>query len=208
VKLYAFPASPNSAKVLVLVEELNLPVTVEILDITKGEARTPAHLAINPTGRLPALVDGDVALFESNAILQYLGSRRPNGFWPADDAQRADIMRWQCWSLAHWTPPLQTLTFERVVKAMVGRGAADEARCGDAEARFHPEAKVLDAHLAGRDWLVGEQPTIADIEVGGILAERAIENEAECAFIRAVVRKVEDGAPEIRISHHGVGDEQ
>lgn len=169
MKLFAFPASPNSAKVLALINELDLPVTIEFVDITKGASRTPDFLAINPTGRTPTLTDGDLHLWESNAILQYLASRKPNSFWPADDRVRADIMRWQSWSLAHWMPPLQTLTFERMVKALVGGGATDEARCAEAEARFHSEAKVLDTHLTDREWLVGDGPTIADLEVGSSL---------------------------------------
>jgi glutathione S-transferase len=174
MKLYAFPPSPNSAKVLALIGEIGLQVEVAVLDITKGQSRTPAMLAINPSGRTPVLVDGAIQLWESNAILQYLASRTPNPMWPAGDAARADIMRWQSWSLAHWTPPLQTLTFERTVKRLVGAGDPDEARCAEAEARFHPEARILDQHLTGRNWISGDGPTIADLEVGSSLMYAAV----------------------------------
>lgn len=169
MKLYAFPPSPNSSKVLALIRELKLPVEIEIIDITKGASRTEGYLELNPTGRTPTLVDGDLKLWESTAILVYVASRSPNSLYPDDVKARADILRWQSWSLAHWTPPLQTLTFERVVKGLLGLGASDPKRIEEAETKAHTELRVLDAHLAGRDWLVGTGPTIADFEVGAML---------------------------------------
>src|SRR2546423_6672252 len=66
MKLYGFPPSPNTWKVRALAAHLNLPLGLEIVDLTKP--RTPEYLAINPTGRTPTLVDGDYTLWESNAI--------------------------------------------------------------------------------------------------------------------------------------------
>ena len=102
MKLYGFSPSPNTWKVRALAAHLGIPLDYEFVDLTKGASRTPAYLAINPTGRTPALVDGDLKLWESEAIMQYLASQRPNSLWPNDARARADIMRWQSWQLAHW----------------------------------------------------------------------------------------------------------
>ena len=104
MKLYGFPHSPNTWKVRAVAAHLGLRLDFEFVDLTKGQSRTPAFLALNPTGRTPALVDGDFKLWESNAIMQYLASRTTNSLWPDEARARADIMRWQSWQLAHWGP--------------------------------------------------------------------------------------------------------
>ena len=75
MKLYGFPASPNTWKVRALASYLKMPLDFEFVDLTKGAQYAPAYLALNPTGRTPTLVDGDFTLWESNAILQYLAAR-------------------------------------------------------------------------------------------------------------------------------------
>src|SRR5262245_52532243 len=102
MKLYGFPPSPNTWKVLAAARHMGLPLELEIVDLTKGQQRTNEYLALNPCGRTPVLVDGDLRLWESNAILQYLGAKAGTPLWPEDARTRADIMRWQSWQLAHW----------------------------------------------------------------------------------------------------------
>ncbi len=72
MKLYGFPGSPNTWKVLALAQHAGVPIELVLVDLTKGDQRQPAYLALNPTGRTPALVDGDFVLWESTAILQYV----------------------------------------------------------------------------------------------------------------------------------------
>jgi glutathione S-transferase len=104
MKLYGFPPSPNSWQVRALAAHLGVPLEFEFVDITKGESHTPAYLALNPTGRTPTLVDGDFKLWESHAIMQYIASKTASSLWPDDVRARADITRWQSWTLAHWDP--------------------------------------------------------------------------------------------------------
>src|ERR1700758_3408163 len=84
MKLYGFPASPNTWKVRALASYLKTPLEFELIDLTKGVQRSPAYLAINPTGRTPTLVDGDFKLWESSAILQYLAAKSGSLLWPND----------------------------------------------------------------------------------------------------------------------------
>src|SRR5262245_60596926 len=76
MKLYGFPPSPNTWKVRAVAAHLGLPLELHLVDITKGGQRAPNYLALNPTGRTPTLVDGDLALWESTAIMQYLAERK------------------------------------------------------------------------------------------------------------------------------------
>ena len=116
MKLYGFPISPNTWKVRAVAAHLGIVLDNQLVDLSRGEQRAPEYLALNPTGRTPTLVDGDFVLWESNAIMQYLASGKPNALWPDDARSRADIARWQSWQLAHWgKAACQPLIFERVV---------------------------------------------------------------------------------------------
>jgi glutathione S-transferase len=170
MKLYGFPPSPNTWKVRAVAAHLGLRLDFELVDLTKGQSRSPEYLALNPTGRTPVLVDGDFKLWESNAIMQYLASRAPNSLWPNDARTRADIMRWQSWQLAHWgKEACEPLVFQRLVKKVLGLGAPDEAVVAKAIEAFNREARVLDAHLSGRSYLVGNAITLADFSVAATL---------------------------------------
>src|SRR5581483_10806133 len=119
---------------------------------------------------------GDFKLWESVAIMQYLGSRKPNSLWPADDRARADIMRWQSWALAHWSSEgCAPLLFENLVKQILNMGAPNDAIVAKGTECFNKEAAVLDAHLAKQPYLVGKDITLADFSVAAPLfyADRA-----------------------------------
>src|SRR5688500_4739585 len=127
MKLYGFPPSPNTWKVRAVAAHLGIPLELEFVDLTKGQHRTPEYLALNPTGRTPTLVDGDFRLWESNAIMQYLASQKPNSLFPNDARMRADIMRWQSWQIAHGSKEgCEPLLFQRLVKKLFGMGPPDE----------------------------------------------------------------------------------
>jgi len=170
MKLYAFPPSPNTWKVRAVAAYLGIPLEIEFVDLFKGASRDPAFLAINPTGRTPALVDGDFKLGESNAIMQYLASQKPNSLWPDNARARADIIRWQSWQLAHWSKEgCEPLLFQRLVKQLMNLGAPDEAAVAKGLECFNKEAAVLDAHLARQPYLAGKTITLADFAVAAPL---------------------------------------
>jgi glutathione S-transferase len=170
MKLYGFPASPNTWKVRALASHLKIPLDLELVDLSKGAQHAPAYLAINPTGRTPTLVDGDFTLWESNAILQYLAEKTPNSLWPKDARSRTDIGRWQFWQLAHWSAEAcAPLIFQRMVKKFLNLGPPDEATVAKGTECFNKEAKMLDAHLAKRKYLVGDTLTVADFAVAAPL---------------------------------------
>lgn len=162
MKLYYNPLSPNARKVLVTAKLAGVELEHNVLDFRKGEHKAPEFLAINPNGKVPALVDGELKLWESNAIMQYLADKGGSDLWPSDAAGRADVSRWQCWQLAHWGQCCGELVYERVLKQMRGQ-QADEAKVADALERFNQYAPILNAALEGRNWLVGDKLSLADI---------------------------------------------
>jgi glutathione S-transferase len=170
MKLYGFPPSPNTWKVSALAAHLGVPLELDVIDLAKGVQHAPAYRALNPSGRTPTLVDGDVTLWESNAILQYVASQSANTLWPNDAKIRADIARWQFWQLAHWgAEACQPLTFQRLVKKFMNLGPPDEAVVAKATEAFNREATMLDAHLGKHKYLVGDALTIADFAVAAAL---------------------------------------
>lgn len=163
MKLHVFPLSPRGAKVLALAYHLDLDLEIAIVDLLAGGHQTPEFKALNPNVRMPVLEDGDFVLWESNAILQYLASKRPeSGMWPTDPRRQADVARWQFWDASHWDPTCALLIFERIVKQLTGQGAADPAQIAKGDAEIQRFAPVLNATLRGRRWVTGDTLTVAD----------------------------------------------
>lgn len=174
MKLYGFPLSPNTWKVRAAARHIGVPLDFELVDLATGAQRSPAYLALNPTGRTPTLVDGDFTLWESNAILQYIGGKTKNTLWPDDARKRADITRWMCWQLAHFGgEACGPLTFQRLVKAFLNLGPPDAAAVEAALNAFNRDAAVLEARLSKQKYLVGDDLTLADFSVAASLCYAA-----------------------------------
>ena len=121
MKLYNSPGSPNALRARAAVHALGLDVEIVNVDIAKGENRTPEFLAINPNGKVPALVDGDLHLWESRAINAYLTTKvAGQTLYPADPVRRAIVDQWSYWQAIHLGPSMQKVAFERVMKKAFG----------------------------------------------------------------------------------------
>jgi glutathione S-transferase len=163
MKLHTTPGSPSGRKVRAVILHLELDVEIEYHDFFKGELRQPEYRALNPNGSVPTLVDGDFVLWESNAIMQYLADKAGDAqLFPRDLRTRADIVRWQCWELAHFNKACGMLAFETVAKPRSQAGAPDPMRVELAKAELARYAPVLDAHMAHREYIVGTGVTLAD----------------------------------------------
>jgi glutathione S-transferase len=161
MELHTAGGSPNSRKVEAVIDHLGLPVTIVRHDF--AELRRPEYLALNPNGMVPTLVDGAFTLWEANAIMQYLADKAGSDeLFPRDSQKRADVVRWQCWELTHFNKAFGTLAFEIVAKPRLNIGPTDEALVRIAQADLARFAPVLEGHLAGRAFMVGEGITIAD----------------------------------------------
>jgi glutathione S-transferase len=170
ITLHVFPSSPRAAKVIALVDHLKLDCEFRTIDLFKGEQQRPEFAALNPNQRMPVLEEDGFVLWESNAILQYLASKRPElGLWPTDARNQADVSRWSNWESAHWTPACAIVAFERVVKKLSGQGEPNPAEVARGEELIERFGSVLNGHLRGRQWLLGDTLTIADFTVGAPL---------------------------------------
>lgn len=170
MKLYINPLSPNVRRVRLTAAVLGLQLEEKKLDFTKGEHKNPEYLALNPNGAVPTLVDGDFVLTESRAIMQYLASKKPeSGLLPRDEQARADVTRWQFWDSSHFSPQLGTLAFERLLKGMMGLGEPDQRKIDDALTGFRRFGAVLNKRLDGKQHVVGNSLTIADLTIASSL---------------------------------------
>ena len=163
MKLYNIVGSPNCRKVLAVASRLGTRLDIEYLDFFAGDLTKPDYATVNPNRMVPALRDGDLVLWESNAIMQYLADCVPgNTLFPREPRARADIARWQCWELAHFNKAFGTLGFETFLKPNFLKQESDKEAVRLAQGDLARFAPVLDAHLKGRQFLVGNNVTLAD----------------------------------------------
>jgi glutathione S-transferase len=168
MKLYNADLSPNCLRVRAAIQELGLPVELVEVDL-RAKPRSPALLAVNPNGKVPAFVDDDgFALFESRAISTYLASKLPErDLYPADAKRRALVDQWSYWAALQLSPPMQLVAFQRVLKPKFGMGPTDEAVVKEKLAEVDSNLPILDRALEsgeGKGWLVGEL-SLADFAV-------------------------------------------
>jgi len=166
IQLHAFD-TPNGRKISVALEEMGLPYEVHIVDIGRGEQHDPAFVKISPTHKIPAIVDtegpagGPISVFESGAILVYLGEKT-GLFWPRDPVKHVAVLEWLMFQMGGFGPiPGQVHHF-------VALGDHEERRY--ALERFMAETRrlytVMDARLASHEYFAGEL-SIADFAIVG-----------------------------------------
>jgi glutathione S-transferase len=139
IELYVFPPSPVAFKVMAIANHLGIDYALHIVDLSKGEQKAPHYAALNPNMRMPTLKDGDYVLWESNAIAQYLASKRPeSGLLPKDERARLEVTRWQFWELAHWHPACASGSASRTwpPSPRAGRSSSAPRRCSTASSRI------------------------------------------------------------------------
>lgn len=159
MKLYGFPPT-RSARVLWALRELDVEFESINVDQTRGEHRRPEFLALNPAGKLPALVDGDFVLTESVAIVLYLAEKYPEkGLLPAGLRARAEAFRWLLFTATELEQPLWRIARHTHVYPPEKRLAAEITL---ARQDFLDMAAVLEEHMDGREFLVGNHVTVAD----------------------------------------------
>lgn len=158
----------NSRKACAVARHLDLDVEFVRLDLKKGEHRTPEFLAINPNGKLPALTDGSLKLWESNAIICHLALKAQSDLWPRD-ARQVDIIKWFSWGTDHFSRFAGILYFENIIRREFGMGDPDRQAIEEALGYVHRYAAVLNTHLSGRKYLVGDALTLADFVVATTL---------------------------------------
>jgi len=165
VDFYFGHRSGNSARVAFALEEAGARYVPHRVDVPAGESRTPAYRELNPMGKVPALADGDVRLWESNAINWYVAEQHPDAkLIPSSTAGRAAVLRWLFFQVGHVTPACVTVfraTNERM-RAFWRLPPIEPAQLEAARTELARYLPVLEQALAGREWLEGDL-TLADL---------------------------------------------
>jgi glutathione S-transferase len=165
---------------------LQLPTELVFVDLAKGEHKQPEYLAINPMGQVPAIDDQGVVLADSNAILVYLAQKYGNGRWlPTDPVDSAKVQRWL--SIAAG-PIAFGVARARLITVFGAPYNAEEVI-----ANSHALLKIIDQELAATPYLVGAEPTIADVSAYSYIAHAPEGNVSldEYANIRAWLARIE-----------------
>ena len=196
IELYYWP-TPNGWKISIALEEMGLAYVVKPVNIGAGEQFEPDFLRISPNNRMPAIIDPDgpdgepIAIFESGAILQYLG-RKSGEFYPADPRARAAVEQWLFWQMGGLGPMAgQAHHFRTYAKAV----EPDESKLEYGKNRYTNEVNrlygVLERALSdGRDYIAGEY-SIADMAIWPwILPEGQGQDLADFPLLSAWMERV------------------
>lgn len=164
-KLYCFGESGNAYKTALALTLADIEWEPVFVDFFNGETRTPAFRAINEMGEVPVLVEGDTTLTQSGVILDYISSKTGK-LGGRSAAERRDILRWLFWDNHKLSTQIGTARF-------LANFLPEEKRPAGVISFFQGRLKaaytVLNDHLEGRRWMVGDQVTIADISCCGYL---------------------------------------
>lgn len=166
IQLYSFP-TPNGVKASIALEEVGLPYEAHTVNIMKNETWGPEFLSLNPNGKIPAIIDPNgpggkpLGLFESGAILTYL-AEKTGKLLPADPALRYETLQWTFFQVGHIGPMFGQFGY---FFAHGGKDIEDKRPLN----RYLDESKrllgVLEQRLENRDWIMGDDYTIADIAI-------------------------------------------
>jgi glutathione S-transferase len=159
MKLYGFPPT-RSIRVLWMLRELGVDFEFVNVNLVAGENRWPEFLALNPAGKLPVLVDGDLVLTESVAIVLYLAEKYGDkGLLPAKPESRAQVNQWLLFTATELEQPLWRIARHTALYSEEKRLPAEVLL---ARQDFEDMAAVMEGHMRGRHFLVGERVTVAD----------------------------------------------
>ncbi|WP_339913948.1 glutathione S-transferase N-terminal domain-containing protein [uncultured Brevundimonas sp.] len=210
IELWYWP-TPNGWKVSIALEEMGLPYVMKPVNIGAGDQFEPAFQAISPNGRMPAIVDPDgpdgqpLSIFESGAILQYLGNKSGQ-FYPTDVRARVEVDQWLFWQVGGLGPMAgQTHHFRQYAPALI----ADQRQIAYGVRRYTDETNrlygVMDRRLADRDYLAGDY-SIADMAAWPwILPEYQGQSLDDFPNLKAWMDRV--GTRPAVIAGRAVGDE-
>jgi len=164
LQLYSLP-TPNGVKVAIMLEEIGLPYEVHRVAFDKNEQTTPEFMSLNPNNKIPAIIDPDgpggkpLPLFESGAILLYL-AEKTGKLLPHDPARRYETIQWLMFQMGGIGPMFGQVGF---FHKFAGKDYEDKRPRDRYAAESRRLLAVLDTHLKGRSWIMGDEYTIADI---------------------------------------------
>jgi glutathione S-transferase len=180
------------------IEEVGLEYT-HVATHFFNDSKTDDYLSVNPNGRIPALVDGDVTLFESMAINLYLTKKYAPTLYPASEGEQAKAIQWSVWAISEIEPQQMQI----VIQKFFNRNNIDQSTIDSATENLQRPLAVLNEHLADRKYLLGDSFTVADLNVSGVMllmqmiefdlsAYPNIKNWTERCYSRDALKRAQD----------------
>jgi glutathione S-transferase len=186
MKLYHYPLSGHAHRAVLFASLLGIPCDLIEVDLASGAHKQPDFLALNPFGQVPVLDDDGVVIADSIAILVYLAKKAGRTDWLPDDARHAAAV--QRWLSVAAGEVAYGPAAARLITVFGARFHADEVI-----ARAHAILSKIEQHLTGREWLVGNGPTIADVAIYSYVAQAPEGNVDLSGYpsVNAMLRRVE-----------------
>lgn len=166
IEVYGSPRS-SAGRVYLMMEELGLKYKIMPMDMSKKEHKSPEFLALNPNGKVPCLKDNDYVIWESIAINQYLAEKYKPEMLGATPEEKGHVAQWSVWAMTEMQPPLVDILIQMV---FVPEERRDHALIEKAKMKVPGHLKILDQAIAGKDYLVGNKLTVADINMASVVA--------------------------------------
>lgn len=206
MKLYEFGPT-RSIRVRWTLQELGVDFDAITVNLAAGEHRRPEFLGLNPAGKIPVLIDGDLVLSESVAIVKYLAEKYPDrGLLPTSLRDRAELDRWLLFTATELEQPLWRITRHRSLYPVNERIPADIAL---ASRDFKDMAAIAEQHLRHRQFVVGDRVSVADFVLAYTLDwANEIGLLSDCPNLRAYIERMYSrprAAPRISAAMRSVG---
>jgi len=166
IKIYGSPRSSAGRCYLVLEEIGQAYENIPLEMMEKREHKSPEYLKLNPNGKVPCLVDGNFVIWESLAINNYLADKYKPDLLGATAQERGHVQQWSIWALAELQPPMVEILIQTLFTPEDKRNPVVIAK---AQEKIPPMLAVLDQALAGKDYLVGNKLTLADLNAGSVV---------------------------------------
>lgn len=151
-------------KVCAFARHVGAPVEFIHVRLDKGEHKLPGYLTLNPNGKVPTLTHGEKVIWEADAILCELAANVAPDYMPGAD-QQIELIKWFSWNSQHLNRWGGELYFQYLIKPRFGLGPLDATAVEEAKGFYRRNAAVLNDHLMGRKWVMGDRPTVADFSL-------------------------------------------
>jgi glutathione S-transferase len=165
IRFFGSPAS-SAGRTHWLLEELQIPYEYTRINVREGQTRTPEFLAMNPSGKVPFLQDGDIKLFESVAINFYLAEKYGVSLWASALSERAQIYQWSLWAVATLQPVMLDIMYH---SALLPKAERDPRVVERARADMPRYLQTLETSLKDKQYLVNDTFCVADINAGSVV---------------------------------------
>jgi glutathione S-transferase len=166
--LYSHPLTANGIKMSLLFNAVNVVPNIVEIQLQQGQQTSPKFLRLNPDGKIPVLVDDELVLTESNAILQYIANKYQSPLWPQSQTEQGQTLKWLFWQASIWSSATNPFAHRRVVLPHWGMTGREEIE-PELLVRFHKVMSQFNQALGGRNTIVGDTLTIADLSLASSL---------------------------------------